>query len=303
MPASRARRLCPQAIVIPPDPQAYRAASRAVWEVVRGHLDRLQQLGLDEAYADLTGTEKPLRVLRECVAEVHERTGIVISVGVGPSRLVAKTCSDHGKPAGFVAMGREQACEVFAGAPTSRLAGIGPKTAVRLAELGYATVGDLQRASEEALVEHFGPRTGGWLRARAHFHDDSAVETERGAAKSRSNETTFDTDIEDLPALEAVIRKLAADLCAGLKRRERRGRNVAIKVRLDDWTTVTRARTIDHHTNDAALVTAVALDLLRAYAPPRPVRLLGVRVAAFEDLEPEAAAPEAGEQLALPVAQ
>jgi DNA polymerase-4 len=302
MPASRARRLCPDAVFIPPDFAAYRDTSRRVWEIVGERLDRVQGLGLDEAYAELTGVPKPLRVLRELVAEVKEATGITISVGVGPSRLVAKCCSDLGKPAGFVAMGREEACERFASAPTSRVPGIGPKTADRLAALGLHTIGQLQRADEDHLAARFGERTGRFLKARAEFHDDSPVETERGAAKSRSSETTFDTDIEDLEQLETVLRRLAAELCDGLAARGRRGRTIAIKVRLDDWTTVTRARSVPEPTNDPALVTDVALELLRAYAPPRPVRLLGVRLATFEDVvePPRPAAPPTG-QLALPV--
>jgi DNA polymerase-4 len=303
MPASRARRLCPQAVVIPPDFEAYRDVSRQVWEAVRGRLDRVQQLGLDEAYAELTGVPKPLRVLREVVGAVKEGIGIQLSVGVGPSRLVAKCCSDLGKPAGFVAMGREEACVRFATAPTSRVPGIGPKTSERLAEVGFVTIGQLQQAEEAALAERFGTNTARFLRARAHFHDDSPVETERGAAKSQSNETTFDTDIADLAELETVLRRQAGELSEGLVASERRGRTIAIKVRLDDWTTVTRARTLPEATNEAATITGVALELLRAYAPPRPVRLLGVRVAGFEDVEPEPrrATPAPGGQLALPV--
>lgn len=303
MPAARARRLCPDAITIPPDFAAYRETSTRVWEVVGERLDRVQQLGLDEAYADLTGVEKPLRVLREVIAAVKEATGIVVSVGVGPSRLVAKCCSDLGKPGGFVAMGREEACVRFATAPPSRVPGIGPKTADRLAELGLRTLGQLQKADETLLAERFGANTARFLKARARFEDDSAVATERGAAKSRSNERTFDEDIADLPRLEAVLRDLSSELCEGLGRRGRRGRNVAIKVRLSDWTTVTRARTLEHATNDPATVIEVAVDLLRAYAPPRPVRLLGVRVAAFEDVEPDARRPPPAPtgQLALPL--
>jgi DNA polymerase IV len=303
MPASRARRLCPEAVVIPPDFTAYRDKSREVWSLVAERLDRLQRMGLDEAYAELSGVPKPLRVLRELVGEVRERTGIQVSVGIGPSRLVAKCCSDLGKPAGFVAMGREEACVRFATSPTRRLPGIGPKTAERLAELGFATVGQLQEADEDALAERFGMRMARYLRARASFHDESPVETETGAAKSRSSERTFDTDIDDLPELEAVLRRLAAELCEGLRARGRRGRTIAIKVRLNDWTTVTRARTVEAPTNDPALVTDVALELLRAYAPPKPVRLLGVRLAGFEDAEPEAPAappPPVG-QLVLPL--
>jgi DNA polymerase IV len=287
MPASRARRLCPDAIVIPPDFTAYRETSKRVWDLVGERLDRLQQIGIDEAYAELTGLEKPLRVLREVVAAVKEQTGIVISIGVGPSRLVAKCCSDLGKPAGFVAMGREEACVRFATAPTTRVPGIGPKTGERLAALGIRTLGHLQQADEALLATRFGANTARFLKARALFEDDSPVDTEPGVAKSYSSERTFDADVEDMAQLEDVIREMSRELCEGLQRRGRRGRTIAIKVRLDDWTTVTRARTVEAPTNDEPTVTEIALELLRAYAPTMPVRLLGVRLAGFEDVEPE----------------
>ncbi len=301
--ASQARRLCPTAIVIPPDFTAYRDKSREVWALVRERLDRVQSMGLDEAYADLTGVPKPLRVLRELITEVRDRTGIQISVGVGPSRLVAKCCSDLGKPAGFVAMGREEACIRFAPAPTRRLPGIGPKTAERLAELGYATVAQLQDADEGQLADRFGDRMARYLKGRACFHDDSAVETESGAAKSVSTERTFDQDIASHDELEAILRTLSRELCEGLQRKGRRGRTVAIKVRLADWTTVTRARTLEAPTHDTKLVTETAVDLLQAYAPAQPVRLLGVRLASFDDVEPDRApAPPAPlGQLVLPL--
>jgi DNA polymerase IV len=303
MPASRARRLCPDAIVIPPDFNAYRETSAQVWRLIGERLDRVQQIGIDEGYADLTGVEKPLRVLREVVAEVKEATGIVVSVGVGPSRLVAKCCSDLGKPAGFVAMGREEACVRFATAPTSRVPGIGPKTAERLAELGVRTLGQLQQADEAKLATRFGTNTARFLKSRALFEDNSPVQTERAVAKSYSTERTFDEDVAELEKLESVVREMSRELCEGLQRRGRRGRTIAIKVRLDDWTTVTRARTVEAPTHDTPLVTETALELLRVYAPPRPVRLIGVRVAGFEDVEPDArrAPPAPAGQLALPL--
>jgi DNA polymerase-4 len=298
MPAARARALCPQAVFLPPDFTAYRAKSREVWDVVRERAERVQQVGIDEAYLDVTEVEKPLRVLRALVAEVKSRTGMVVSVGVGPSRLVAKTVSSSFKPAAFVAMGREEACVRFAQASTRVLQGVGPKTAERLAALGMRTIADLQKADEAMLAAHFGDRMGRYLRSRAHFEDDSPVEGPR-PAKSRSNETTFNEDIADHAELEAVLRRLATDLCAELERKGVQGRNVAIKVRLDDWTTVTRARTLPERTNDVAVVLPVVLELFRAYAPPRPVRLLGVRLAAFE--EPARPVAEVAAQLALPL--
>jgi len=305
MPASRALRLCPQAVVIPPDFAAYRAKSEEVWDIVRERLaSPMQHVSVDEAYADISAVEKPLAALRALVAEVRERTGITISVGIGPSRLVAKTASDAEKPAGFVVLSREAACERFAGAPTRLLQGIGPRTQERLAGMGITTVAHLQAAAEEQLVARFGERMGRWLKARAFFHDGSPVESER-VAKSRSSETTFDVDVDDLGALRDTVRTLAADVCEGLRRKETRGRTIGIKVRYDDWTTITRDRSIDEFTNDTSRVTAVALDLLDENRPPRPVRLIGVRVASFEGAPPERPATIDGiagpVQLELPV--
>ena len=269
-PAAQARRLCPDAVFIPPDFDAYRAKSREVWDLVRERLPVVQQVGLDEGYADVTEAGKPLRVLRDLVEEVRARTGIGISVGVGPNRLIAKVSSDLEKPQGFVAMGREEACRRLAGASLRIIPGIGPKTAERLAAIGLTTIGALQAADEAQLAQRFGSRHARELVARAHFHGSAVVESESGPAKSRSNETTFDRDIGDLAELEAVLARLAGQLAEGLRRKAVRGRTIAIKVRLDDWTTVTRARTLAAPVNDTATITGVATELLRAYAPPRP---------------------------------
>ena len=266
---------------------------------MRARLPVVEQVGLDEGYADVTAAEKPLRALRELVSEVRGRTGIGISVGVGPNRLIAKVASDLEKPQGFVAMGREEACRRLAGSSPRIIPGIGPKTAERLAAIGLTTIGALHDADEEALAARFGARHAGELLARAQFHASDMVEAESGPAKSRSNETTFDRDIADPAELEGALARLAGQLCEALQLKRLGGRTIAIKVRLDDWTTVTRARTLPGAVNDTATVTGVALELLRAYAPPRPVRLLGVRVAAFED--EDAVADEQQPQLALPL--
>jgi len=296
MPASQARRLCPTAVVIPPDFTTYREKSREVWTLVRARLEAVQGMGIDEAYADLTGVEKPLRVLRELIEQVKKQTGIQISVGVGPNRLIAKVSSDLEKPQGFVAMGREEACRRLAGASLRIIPGIGPKTAERLAAVGLTTIGALQAADETQLAQRFGSRHARELVARAHFHGSAVVASESGPAKSRSNETTFDRDIGDLAELEAVLARLAGQLAEGLRRKAVRGRTIAIKVRLDDFTTVTRARTIPLATNDPAVVGDVACALLDEYAPTRPLRLLGVRVAAFEE---DAAPAEDASQMTL----
>ena len=298
-PAAQARRLCPQAVFIPPDFAAYRAMSREVWALVGRRLPVVQQLGLDEGYADLSEVPKPLPTLRGLVDEVAAETGITMSVGVAPNRLIAKVASDLEKPRGFVAMGREEACRRLADRSPRIIPGIGPKTAERLAALGFTTIGALQRAPEEVLAQRFGANHGRDLLARAHFHGSTTVEPDTGPAKSRSSETTFDSDITDLAELEAVLARLAGELAVGVRSKAARGRTIAIKVRLDDWTTVTRARTLAVAVDDGATITQVAVELLRAYAPPRPVRLLGVRMASFEERGAERGEEEG--QLALPV--
>jgi DNA polymerase-4 len=294
IPASRARRLCPQAIFVPPDGAYYRDASRKVFGIIREHVERVEQLGLDEGYLDLTGLVAPRAAMRRLIGVIQERTGLTASVGIGPNRLVAKMASDAEKPRGFVVMTREQACARYADSPPGLIPGIGPKTAERLRELGIETVAALAAADPGRLAERFGPRTGPWLVHRARFEDDSPVTTER-IAVSESRETTFDADIRDIAELEAVLQRLTEELCAGLARSGRRGRTVRLKIRLDDFSTHTRARTLPVAVGEAEAVGGVALELLREFAPPRPVRLIGVGIAGFED------AGEAAGQLALPV--
>ena len=296
MPTSRARRLCPEAILVPPDFAAYREASRAVMQRVRAQVECVEVVGLDEAYLDLDGLLSPRAAMRRLVEEIRMQTGLDCSIGIGPNRLVAKVASDAEKPRGFVCLTREEACARFGSHPPGLVPGIGPKTAARLERLGFSTLDALAAAPPALLVAEFGANHGPDLQARARF-EGSAVLTPVRVAVSESRETTFDVDIADHARLEAILVDLAGQLCERLAAQERRGRNVAIKVRLSDFTTVTRARMIAAPTNDAQIVTQVALELLREYAPARPVRLLGVRVAAFES--GEVAAP--ADQLALPL--
>jgi len=285
MPTSRARRLCPDAILIPPDFDAYREVSKVVMDLVRAQVQRVEVLGLDEAYLDLDGLMAPRAAMRRLVAQIREATGLDASVGIGPNRLVAKVASDAEKPRGFVVLTREEACARFAGAPPGLVPGIGPKTVARLQDLGITTLGALAQAPLELLTQAFGANHGRDLQRRARFEGSDAVVPVREAV-SESRETTFDVDIADPAEMERRLRDLALQLCARLGEKEVRGRTIAIKVRLDDFTTVTRARTLPAATNDPALVGDVAAGLLRGYGPPRPVRLLGVRLASLERGEP-----------------
>jgi DNA polymerase IV len=252
-------------------------------------------VGLDEAYLDLTGLDRHRSAARAVKEAVKADTGLTCSVGIGPNKLVAKVASDAEKPDGFLELTAEGARLRFAEASPGLIPGIGPKTVAKLEELGIATLGRLGATPDEQLTQWFGARLGPHLAALARFEDDRAIETVR-IAKSESRETTFDRDLHGLDQLEPVLHKLTGELCETLTKEERRGRTIGIKVRFDDFSTVTRARSIDAAVNDSSTVGQVALDLLRRLDPRRPVRLLGVRVAGLDE---NAGQPFSDDQLSL----
>ena len=281
MPAARARRLCPHGVFLAPDFAYYREASREVMASVRALVDDVEVIGLDEAYLELTGLPAPHAAMRRLAANIERATGLGCSIGIGPNKLVAKVASDAEKPRGFVVLTGDQARERFGASRCALVPGIGPKTAERLRALGIETLAALAAAPNEQLTPHFGSRVAAELQRRARFEDDSPVTQERKVV-SESRELTFDEDIRDPERLEAILDELVEHLCAGLVAQRRRGRTIGIKVRLDDFSTHTRARTLPEAVSSADRVGPVALDLLRRFAPPRPVRLLGVRVAGLE---------------------
>ncbi|MGZ4287075.1 MAG: DNA polymerase IV [Solirubrobacteraceae bacterium] len=295
MPAARARRLCPDGVFLPPDFTYYREASREVMEIVRAHVETVEVIGLDEAYLELTGLAAPHASMRLVRQEIEQRTGLGCSIGIGPSKLVAKVASDAEKPRGFVVLTREQACERFGSAPCGLVPGIGPKTAERLRSLGLDTLAKLAAAPPQELAQRFGLRFAAELQRRARFEDEAPVTQERKVV-SESRETTFDRDIADPRRLEEILGQLVGELCATVVKRNRCGRTIGIKIRLDDFSTHTRARTLVEPVNTPDRVGPVALDLLRRFAARRPVRLLGVRVAG---LEPSGSAAEGQLTLAL----
>jgi DNA polymerase-4 len=294
MPAATARRRLPDAVYIQPDFAAYREASREVMAILRRNAETVEVVGLDEAYVDLTGLFAPKATMRRIAAEIRGETGLTCSVGISENRLLAKITSELGKPGGLVVLSREEALERFAGDSPALVPGIGPKTVAKLERMGIADLATLRGHDLAALERAFGPRMGGWLRSRARFEDETPIAVSH-ATRSQSTETTFDADIDDPDRLAESLRGLAEELCRRLSSRDLEGRTIGIKVRLDDWTTVTRSHTVERETNDPAIVVPAALDLLRAYDPPRPVRLLGVRMAGFAEgaEEQEGAADDA----------
>jgi DNA polymerase IV len=292
MPAAIARRRLPDAVYLSPDFTAYREASGQVMAILRANAETVEVVGLDEAYLDLTGLFAPKATMRRIATEIREELGLTCSVGISENRLLAKIVSELGKPAGLVVLTRAEALERFGGDPPGLVPGIGPKTVLKLEKMGIRTLAELRAHDPAVLEQAFGPRMGRWLPARARFEDETPISVVR-EIRSQSAETTFDVDVADREEMAGHVASLAKELCRRLRARDLEGRTIGIKVRLDDWTNVTRAHTVEAPTNDPAVVTPVALDLLRAYAPPRPVRLLGVRVAGFShDEDPASPEPE-----------
>ncbi|MFL5901223.1 MAG: DNA polymerase IV [Solirubrobacterales bacterium] len=300
MPATVARRRLPDAVYLQPDFTAYREASGQVMAILRRNAETVEVVGLDEAYVDLTGIFSPKAAMRRIAVEILDETGLSCSIGISESRMLAKITSELGKPAGLVVLSRAEALERFSGDSPGLIPGIGPKSVAKLEAMGIRTLAELRARDPVSLEQSFGPRQGHWLHGRARFEDDTPISVSR-ETKSQSAETTFDVDVDDRAELESHLSQLAEELCRRLRKRELEGRTIGIKVRLDDWTNVSRSHTVDAPTNDPEVVRPVALDLLRAYDPQRPVRLLGVRVAGFEAEKASEAddAPEAQLQLGL----
>jgi DNA polymerase-4 len=301
MPAAIARRRLPDAIYLKPDFTAYREASGEVMAILRRNAETVEVVGLDEAYLDLSDLFSPKATMRRIATQIRDETSLSCSIGISENRMLAKITSELGKPAGLVVLSRAEALERFAEESPGLVPGIGPKTVARLERMGIRTLAELGARDEDELEQAFGPRSGAWLGRRARFEDETPVVVEH-ETKSQSTEITFDVDVADREEMAASIVSLAEELCRRLRARDLRGRTIGIKVRLDDWTNVTRSQTLQQGTDDPAQVSAVALELLRAYSPPRPVRLLGVRVAQFGDGANGAAEgdPEPQMQLSLP---
>ncbi|HXR29685.1 MAG TPA: DNA polymerase IV [Solirubrobacterales bacterium] len=299
MPAAVARRRLPDAVYLQPDFTAYREASGEVMAILRRNAEIVEVVGLDEAYVDLTALFSPKATMRRIATEIREETGLTCSIGISESRMLAKITSELGKPAGLVVLTRDEALVRFAESSPGLIPGIGPKSVAKLEAMGVRTLADLRAQDPTGLEQSFGPRQGRWLQRRAQLEDDTPVTVVR-ETKSQSAETTFDIDVADRGEMESHIRQLSEELCRRLRKRQLEGRTIGIKVRLDDWTNVTRSHTVEAPTSDPAVVAPIALDLLRAYDPPRPVRLLGVRVAGFEtgtESEEEPDAPQGQLQL------
>lgn len=279
MPMFKARALCPQAVVVKPDMPKYSAVGRQVRAMMQDLTPLVEPLSIDEAFLDLSGTEKlhglsPARTLARFATQVEREIGITVSVGLAANKFLAKTASDLDKPRGFSVLGQEEAAEFLAGRPVTFIWGVGPAFGARLAKDGFNRIADIQRADDSKLGRLYGAE-GLRLWRLARGLDARSVEPSR-EAKSVSAETTFDTDIADLRALEQTLYALCEEVCSRLKRKEIAGRTVTVKLKTGDFRLRTRSRALESPTVLSARLYEAAHDLLVKEVDGTRFRLVGV---------------------------
>jgi DNA polymerase IV len=279
MPSSRARRLCPDAIFIPPDFRRYSRESEKIFAIYREFTPLVQAVSIDEAYLDVTdhlGEAGSATALAKAIRRrVREERGLTVSVGVGPNRLIAKIASDFDKPDGLTVVPPGKVQAFLDPLPVRRLHGVGPATERALAEMNVQTVAGLRGVAVEALTARFG-KHGRILWEFAQGIDERPVET-HSERKSLGTENTYAVDLANLDEMEDELVRMADELANTLERTGLAGCTVTLKVRYADFTTVTRSRTFPVPVCDGVSIAVCAKDLLRrTEAPSRPVRLLGV---------------------------
>jgi DNA polymerase-4 len=280
IPMARAVRLCPSLVIIPPDFSKYRAVSRQVFDLFRSLTPLVEPLSLDEAYLDVTTNawQEPsgTRVAQRLKALIRETTALTASAGVAPNKFLAKIASAWQKPDGLTVIPPDRIENFLQKLPVDALWGVGPVTAAKLRGIGVERLVDVRTIDAARLQEAVGSQAS-WLRQLASGNDDREVVADR-AAKSCGTETTFAKDLTDVRAIRDAVADMARDNAAWLGRKALYARTVTIKVRYDDFTTITRSQSAAP-TRDAEALAARAVALVdRTDAGRRPVRLLGVSV-------------------------
>jgi DNA polymerase-4 len=291
----KAAQRAPDAVLLPSDFEQYRRYSRLFKAAVRRIAPRVEDRGIDEIYVDLTQEVEPRieapqdawwcarEVAAELKAAVRSATGLTCSIGLAPNKLLAKLASELDKPDGLAVVTEADIAVRIWPLPVRRLNGVGPKANLHLQQLGIETIGDLARADPAWLVANFGASYGHWLHEASHGRDEREV-CVVSEPKSISRETTFDRDlhpVRDRAALGRIFTELCVQVGADLRRKRYVGRTVGLKLRFEDFRTVTRAHTLEAPTDDAREIRRAAGSCLKRVELDRRIRLLGVRVDAL----------------------
>jgi DNA polymerase IV len=281
MPVYQAKACCPDLLVVPPDFEKYRQASRTLFAILRERAAAVEGLSLDEAFCELGDVtlDEALKVGDSIKHDVRQATALSISIGIASGKMVAKIASDDAKPDGLRAVAPGTEAEYLMDKPIRRLWGIGPKTEQRLLAKGLERIGQIAESSDDVLHELFG-RWGTEVRDLARGVDRRTV-NDSEAVRSISSEETFEHDVAGIAGLLPFVRSQADELAERLKQRMLRASTVAVKIKLSDRTIIGRQTSLAQPTDDARIINAAARFCLRRADPHRPVRLIGVRVASL----------------------
>ncbi|MBN1837160.1 MAG: DNA polymerase IV [Spirochaetales bacterium] len=283
MPISQAQRRCPDAVFLPVRMRRYLAESEAVMGILGGYTPELQQISIDEAFMDMTGTRRlfgpPQEAGRRVKEDVRRSTGLTLSIGIAPNRYLAKLASERSKPDGLLEVRPGEEVPFLDGLELEDLWGVGARTLARLRELGLGSVGEVRALSEQALCARMGDAGGRYL-SRAVRGLDPGIHPGSPKSRSASSEVTFEEDVDSIQVLQRVLLELAQELMQRLIREKLRSDTVVLKLRYFDFTTTTAQRKLGHWIASSEEMLQTALRLLRErWDAATPVRLIGIGAA------------------------
>lgn len=283
----KAAQLAPDAILLPVDFDIYRYYSRLFKAAVAGIASQIEDSGIDEIYIDLSELpDDALTLAKRIKQAVRDGTGLSCSIGIAPNKLLSKICSDLEKPDGLTILGMSGIPDRIWPLPVRKINGIGPKASQKLASLGITTIAELAQAELSFLQIHFGRSYSTWLYEASHGIDQRPVIT-NAEPKSISRETTFEQDLhprQDRLALSEAFTALCTQVAEDLNHKGYAGRTISIKLRFEDFYTVTRDFTLTAHTADPVLIRRTAGECLRRVPLKKKLRLLGVKVSMLSSI-------------------
>jgi DNA polymerase IV len=287
MPLRTAYRLCPEAVFLPVDYEEYSRVSERIKTILREITPIVEDVGIDEAYLDLSSIEKPLEeTAKEIKKRIRDETGLTCSIGIAPNKLLAKMASEMEKPDGLTLLTEEDIESRIWPLPVRKLRGVGPKTEAYLKGLGIETVGQIASMPLDKLIEEFGQSYGGYLQEASRGIDESPLNT-HWEPKSISRETTFQEDVSNWQVIAKTLVELTKEVVNTMRQEGYKGRTVTVKVRFSDFITFTRAKTFDSPTNSPDEIRRGAFECLGRVELKKKVRLIGVRMGNLEKVEKE----------------
>jgi DNA polymerase-4 len=278
MPLRTAYKLCPDTVFLPVDYEEYSRVSEKIKEVLGEFSPIVEDVGIDEAFLDISPVDKPSEEIAEEIKKrVKDETDLTCSIGIAPNKLLAKMASDMQKPNGLTIITEDDIESRIWPLPVRKLWGVGPKTEAYLKDMGIKTIGELAALSLERLIEEFGRSYGNYLYEASRGIDESLLIT-HWEPKSISRETTFQKDVDDWQVIAKTLAGLTKDVVNSMGEEGYLGRTVTVKVRFSDFKTYTRAKTLGESTDSLEEIRRAAFDCLKRFELKKKVRLIGVRI-------------------------